>query len=40
MVDHEDLQGSIDELERMIDSRRQGFVMILHDFRPVWDKAR
>lgn len=40
MADYEELQSSINELERMVDSRRQGFVMILHDFRPVWDKAR
>lgn len=40
MADYEELQNSINEFERMIDARRQGFIMILHDFRPVWDKAR
>jgi hypothetical protein len=40
MDNYDDLQDSINGFERMIDSRRQGFVMILHDFRPVWDKAR
>ncbi|TVM03361.1 MAG: hypothetical protein CV087_05705 [Candidatus Brocadia sp. WS118] len=39
-MDNHELQNSINEFERMIDSRRQGFVMILHDFRPVWDMAR
>ena len=40
MGNYDELQNSINELERMIDARRQGFVLILHDFRPVWDKAR
>jgi|CXWL01.1.fsa_nt_gi hypothetical protein len=40
MSNHVELQNAIDDLERMIDSRRQGIIFISHDFRPVWEKAR
>ena len=40
MSDYVELERAIEELERMIDARRQGIIFISHDFRPVWEKAR